>query len=405
MTLSSTIAAAVPSAALDVLTRLWQHGHAAYAVGGGVRDALLHRPGHDMDLATDARPERILELFPTGHPRGVFGTVDVAGIEVTTFRRDHTYRDHRRPDEVTWTDDVDDDLRRRDFTLNALAWGRPAGSTGPGEPVLHDPTGGLPDLQARLLRAAGDPDARFEEDALRLLRGARFAATLGLTIEPRTLSAMRVHGPDAQWLSAERIHGELRRMLTEARPSDGLRILDVTGVLAVVLPEVDAQHGVPQAKIPGRDLFDHSMATADAAAALTGTSESLILAALLHDIGKPATAANGHFIGHAPVGARMASEVLRRLRWSGGVADTVARLIGEHMFQYRPAWTDAAVRRFLRRIGAGTHRRSAPAATGGQRGQRPGSGHGPPAGAPGPRRRAIAGERAAQPRRPQRHRR
>ena len=345
------IAAAIPSDALGVLGRLWQHGHAAFAVGGGVRDALLGRPGHDIDLATDARPERILELFPEGHPRGQFGTIEVGGVQVTTFRRDHTYRDHRRPDVVTWTDDVDDDLRRRDFTINALAWGRPAGSTGPGEPALRDPTGGVADLDARLLRAVGDPDERFEEDALRLLRGARFAATLGLAIEPRTLDAMRAHGPETRWLSAERIGGELRRMLTESRPSDGLRILDATGVLAVVLPEIGAQHGVAQAKIPGHDLFDHSMATADAAAAFQGTSERLILAALLHDIGKPATAADGHFIGHAEVGARMASDVLRRLRWSGVVAAAVEALIREHMFQYRSSWTDAAVRRFLRRIG------------------------------------------------------
>ena len=345
------IAAAIPSDALDVLTRLWQHGHAAYAVGGGIRDAVLGRPGHDIDLATDARPDRILELFPEGHPRGQFGTIEVGGVEVTTFRRDHTYRDHRRPDVVTWTDDVDDDLRRRDFTINALAWGRPAGSTGPAGPGLRDPTGGVADLDARLLRAVGDPDARFEEDALRLLRGARIAATLGLTIEPRTLDAMRAHGPEAHWLSAERIGVELRRMLTEARPSDGLRILDATGVLEAVLPEIEAQHGVPQAKIPGRDLFDHSMATADAAAELPGTSERLILAALLHDIGKPATAADGHFIGHAEVGARMASDALRRYRWSAVVAAAVAALIREHMFQYRPSWTDAAVRRFLRRIG------------------------------------------------------
>jgi tRNA nucleotidyltransferase (CCA-adding enzyme) len=345
------IAAAIPSDALGMLTWLWQHGHAAYAVGGGVRDAVLRRPGHDIDLATDARPDRILELFPRGQPRGRFGTIEVDGVEITTFRRDHTYRDHRRPEVVTWTDHVDDDLRRRDFTINALAWGRPAGSTDEGEPELRDPTGGLADLDARLLRAVGDPDARFEEDALRLLRGARFAATLGLTIEPLTLDAMRERGPEARWLSAERIGGELRRMLTEASPSDGLRILDATGVLEVVLPEVAAQHGVPQAKIPGHDLFDHSMATTDAAAALPGTSEELILAALLHDIGKPATAADGHFIGHAGVGARMASDVLHRLRWSTAVAISVALLIREHMFQYRPSWTDAAVRRFLRRIG------------------------------------------------------
>ena len=197
----------------------------------------------------------------------------------------------------------------------------------------------------------GDPDQRFEEDALRLLRGARFAATMGLDIEPRTLAAMRAHGADARWLSGERVGAELRRIVTEARPSDGLRILDDIGVLAVVLPELTAQHGIAQDKIPGHDLFDHSMATADAAASLPDASERLILAALLHDIGKPATQADGHFLGHAEEGARMARVVLDRLRTSQAEATEVAILIREHMFQYQSAWTDSAVRRFLRRVG------------------------------------------------------
>jgi len=347
-----SIPAAIPQAAHAILERLWDHGHAAYAVGGGIRDALLGRPGHDIDLATDARPEQILDLFPAGHLRGTFGTVDIDGTEVTTFRRDHTYRDHRRPDTVSWTSDVVEDLQRRDFTVNALAWGRPAGSPTATQPALLDPTGGARDLAAGLLRSVGDADARFAEDALRLLRGARFASTLGFVIEPRTLEAMRAHGADARWLSSERIHGELRRMLQEGVPSAALRILDDIGSLAVVLPEVTLQHGVAQSKIPGHDLFDHCMATVDAAAAMPGTSERLILAALLHDVGKPATAAHGHFIGHAEEGARMATVVLRRLRWSAATTTDVATLIREHMFQYRPTWTDAAVRRFLRRVGS-----------------------------------------------------
>jgi tRNA nucleotidyltransferase (CCA-adding enzyme) len=348
------IQAAIPATALAVLERLWAHGHAGYAVGGGIRDALLGRPGHDIDLATDARPDAILGLFPDGHVVGAFGTVEVAGIQLTTFRRDHTYRDHRRPDTVTWTDDLAADLGRRDFTINAIGWGRPAGSTGAGSgpPDLVDPTGGIADLEALVLRAVGDPDERFDEDALRLLRGARFAATMGLRIEPRTLAAMRAHGPDARWLSGERVGVELRRMLAEGRPSDGLRILDDIGTLAMVLPELTAQHGVRQDKIPGRDLFDHSLDTADAAAALPDASERLILAAVLHDIGKPGTFADGHFIGHAEEGARMARAVLRRLRISHAEAAEVAILIHEHMFQYEPGWTDSAVRRFLRRVGA-----------------------------------------------------
>ncbi len=345
------IAELIPPDGLVVLQRLWAAGHAAYAVGGGVRDALLGRPIHDLDLATDARPDRLLELFPAGQTVGAFGTLEVSGVQVTTFRRDHTYRDHRRPDAVTWTDDLAEDLGRRDFTVNALAWGRPAGSGASDQPALADPTGGAADLEARLLRAVGDPDARFAEDALRLLRGARFAATLHLTIEPGTLARMRAHGGDVRWLSAERVWGELRRMLTEATPSAALRVLDDIGALAVLLPELTAQHGVPQAKIPGSDLFDHSMATADAAAALSGTSERLVLAALLHDIGKPATFADGHFIGHAEEGARMTLAVLQRLRGGTAIAQDVAALVREHMYQYRPDWTDAAVRRFLRRVG------------------------------------------------------
>ncbi|MFN8517895.1 MAG: HD domain-containing protein [Chloroflexota bacterium] len=344
-----------PSAdALTVLTRLWEGGHAAYLVGGGVRDQLLGRPVHDEDIASDALPERVLELFPSGRQRGAFGTVDIEGVQVTTFRRDHTYADHRRPDSVTFTTTVEEDLARRDFTINALAWGTAGtGAAAPGvaEPRLIDPTHGLPDLDARLLRAVGDPDLRFQEDALRLMRGVRLAATLGFAIEAGTLAAMGRRGGDVRWLSAERVGEELRRMLDAPQPSVAIRHLDAMGALAPILPEVTGQHGVPQAKIPGDDLFDHSMRAMDAAASLEGTSPPLVMAGLLHDIGKPATAADGHFIGHPEVGALMAREALVRLRMPATLVDRVARLIHEHMFQFRPAWTDAAVRRFLRRVG------------------------------------------------------
>jgi putative nucleotidyltransferase with HDIG domain len=332
-----------------LLERLWSAGHAAYLVGGGVRDQLLGRPGHDVDIATDAIPERIGELFPDGQRRGVFGTIDIGGLQVTTYRRDHVYADHRRPDRVTFTTSVEEDLARRDFTVNAIAWGKGGDAAEP--PRLIDPTGGIADLDARLLRAVGDPDARFEEDALRLLRGARFAATLDLAIEPATLGAMRRHGGEVAWLSAERIGEELRRMLGASRPSVAIRLLDVMGSLVVMLPEVTAQHGVAQAKIPGDDLFDHSMRTMDAAAAAPGSSLTLVTAGLLHDIGKPTTASDGHFIGHAEEGARMARVALERLRMPGALVQRVERLIREHMFQFRPLWTDAAVRRFLRRVG------------------------------------------------------
>ena len=374
----------VEPAAKRTLERLWDGGHAAFLVGGAVRDALLGRATHDWDVATDALPERILELFPEGSYENRFGTVLADGIEITTFRRDHRYRDHRRPDEVTFTQDPVEDLSRRDFTVNAIAWGRGASSASSERPDSRrspspsperprsrrssspspqrsapplalpdflDPTGGRTDLESRILRAVGDPDARFEEDALRLLRGARISAEAGLQIEPLTLAAMTSHARDVTWVSGERIGIELRRMLGSPRPSDALRILAETGILESLFPELAAQRGVPQAKVTGHDLWEHTLATVDAMVVIAPSDERLAVAALFHDAGKPDTHADGHFLGHPEVGAGIAREVLGRIAYPSRDAAYVARLIEEHMFQYSPAWTDAAVRRFMRRAG------------------------------------------------------
>ncbi|HWH23525.1 MAG TPA: HD domain-containing protein [Candidatus Limnocylindria bacterium] len=338
----------VPSEVMAILDRLAAAGHAAYLVGGGVRDALLGRGETDWDVATDARPERILELFPAARYENRFGTVSVGAAEVTTFRRDHLYADHRRPDSVTFTDDLAEDLARRDFTVNAIAWGRPAGGSAAG---WADPTGGLADLAARRLRAIGDPARRFDEDALRLLRAARLAAQLDFEIEPRTLSAMRTGGPLAAHLSGERIGMELRKMLAAKPPSRGFAILAQTAVLEHVLPELAAQLGVPQTKASGGDLWQHCLATLDGAASVEPGNQRLLLAALLHDIGKPSTAADGRFIGHDTEGALLAEALLIRLGLPRRLADEVATLVRQHMFSYESRWSDAAVRRFVRRIG------------------------------------------------------
>jgi tRNA nucleotidyltransferase/poly(A) polymerase len=338
----------VDPAALDVLHRLWEHGHAAYLVGGTVRDGLLDRATDNSDLSTDAVPERVLELFPNGTYQNRFGTVLVDGAEITTFRQDHRYGDHRRPDEVTFTDDPVADLARRDFTVNAIAWGRrdPHDEAG-----FLDPIGGREDLDARILRAVGDPDERFGEDALRLLRAARLAPQVGLTIEPDTLAAMARHAADVEFVSPERVGAELRRLLAGPAPSTGLRILHETGLLASLMPQLAAQEGIPQAKIPGKDLWEHTLATVDAAAALSPADEAAALTALLHDVGKPTTYANGHFIGHAAAGAKLARGWLGRIAYPSREAERIARLIEEHMFDYSPRWSDAAVRRFMRRVG------------------------------------------------------
>ena len=228
---------AVEPEVIDVLATLWRAGHGAYLVGGGVRDALLGVAVSDWDIATDARPERILRLFPGSSYMNRFGTVLARHHEITTFRRDHRYADHRRPDSVTFSQDIFEDLARRDLTINAIAWGRrgPDGAT-----RVVDPADGQGDLRAQLVRAVGDPDRRFDEDALRLLRAVRIAARLDFTIEPMTRAAMTAHAADIEYVSEERLGSEIRRMLSADMPSRAFRLLQETGILRTTLPELEA---------------------------------------------------------------------------------------------------------------------------------------------------------------------
>ncbi|MDQ3870500.1 MAG: HD domain-containing protein [Chloroflexota bacterium] len=366
---------AIPERARPILERLWSSGHAAYLVGGAVRDQLLRRPvvsgprgpreharpeggtpQEPADIATDATPEQVLALFPGGVSDNPFGMVRLPDAEVTTFRRDHRYEDRRRPTAVTFTTDLLEDLARRDFTVNAIAFGRPASRPGESRELeLVDPTGGVSDLRDRLIRAVGDPDQRFDEDALRLLRAARLAATLGFTIEPVTRAAMSRRADLVRHVSRERVGQEIRKMLKAERPSSGFRILSETGLLRPVLPELVAQAGIPQNKIAGQDLWDHTLLTLDAAAALApadpGRREEVLLAALLHDVGKPETLKDQRFVGHDEVGAEFAAGILRRLAIGRPDANRVVRLVRWHMFGYEQAWSGAAVRRFIRKVG------------------------------------------------------
>jgi tRNA nucleotidyltransferase (CCA-adding enzyme) len=348
-----------PSSVLSILQRLWASGHAAYVVGGSLRDVLLGREPDDWDMATDARPERLLELFPGAVYENRFGTVAVRADgeihEITTFRSDHEYADFRRPHRVEFGDRVVLDLARRDFTINALAWGADApGRTGPGDehaipsPALIDPHGGLADIERRTLRAVGDPRRRFEEDALRMVRAVRLATTLGAEIEAGTLAAIRDRAGLVAHLSGERLAAELDKLLGADPPSVGLRLMATTGILDVVAPELAAQRGIDQNKIPGDDLWDHTVRTVDAVAV---DRPVVRLAALLHDIGKPSTMADGHFLHHDVVGAQLAAKLLDRLRAPRDVAGRVIHLVRHHMFTYDPTWGDAGVRRFIKRIG------------------------------------------------------
>jgi putative nucleotidyltransferase with HDIG domain len=364
-----------PASVRAVMERLWEHGHAAYVVGGSVRDALLGRAADDWDLATDARPDRVLAVFPGAVYENQFGTVAIREgddvHEVTTFRTDHDYADFRRPHRVEFGDDVRLDLARRDFTVNAIAWGaeapavadastpveppvaQPAGRPPPGAPAtrdagIGDPYDGVADVERRLIRAVGEPAARFREDALRMLRAVRLAAVLDFGIEPSTLAAMRENAALAAHVSGERVAAELGKLLGASRPSVGLRLMADTGLLAVVLPDIAAQRGVPQNKVPDEDLLDHTLRTVDAASA----NEPIVrLAALLHDIGKPGTIDDGPFRGHEVVGAELARTLLERLHLPRAVTERVVHLVRSHMFTYEPSWGDAGVRRFIQRVG------------------------------------------------------
>jgi putative nucleotidyltransferase with HDIG domain len=340
---------AVPAPVRALLDRLWRAGHAGYVVGGSIRDAILGREPADWDLATDAHPERIVELFPGAIYENRFGTVVVRDgpetYEITTFRSDHGYTDFRRPDQVVFSERIEDDLARRDFTINAIAWGAArAGEV----PRGVDPHGGAADLAARRLRAVGDPAARFGEDALRTVRAVRLAAVLEFEIEPATLAGIRETAPFVRRLSGERVAAELDKLLGAPRPSVGLRLMAETGLLVHLLPELDAQRGIAQDKIPGDDLWDHTLRTVDAAPL---DRPIVRLAALLHDVGKPATMADGHFHGHDVVGAQLSAALLARLRMPRAVSERVVHLVRHHMFTYDDSWGEAGVRRFIRRVG------------------------------------------------------
>ncbi len=348
---SDRLERAIPPGVRSLLEELHRSGHAAYLVGGSLRDVLLDRQPVDWDLATDARPDRLVALLHGAVYENRFGTVavrrDEGVFEITTFRTEHEYADFRRPHRVEFGDDVVADLARRDFTINAMAWGHAAGPNADAYELV-DPFAGLDDLGSRRLRAVGDPDARFREDALRMIRAVRLAAVLELEIEPATLGAISSNGPLIVHLSGERIGGELARLLAAPRPSIGLRIAQQTGLLEVLSSELAAQRGIAQNKVPGEDLWDHTLRTVDAVPA---DRPVVRLAALLHDIGKPATLADDRFHHHDAVGARQADALLRRLRYPRAAADEVTHLIRHHMFPVDPDATDAAVRRFIKRVG------------------------------------------------------
>jgi tRNA nucleotidyltransferase (CCA-adding enzyme) len=342
----------LPQPVVRVLRTLGDAGHEAVLVGGVVRDRLrgdLLRELDNWDAATSAAPEEVAALLPDATWENRFGTVTLVGrpaVEITSYRTEGAYRDRRRPDEVRFGASLEQDLARRDFTINAMAWMPIDLAAGRGRVV--DPFDGTRDLEAGVLRTVGEARDRFDEDALRLVRAARFAGRFGLAIEPATEAALRELAPTVTTVSAERIRDELLRILDDAAPSRALRILEALDLLPLILPELAALRGVPQAKVVPGDALDHVLASVDAAPA---ADRALRLAALLHDVGKATTLADGHFIGHDRVGAELAAGALHRIRMPGALAAPAVGAIRHHMYAYDASWTDAAVRRFIRRVG------------------------------------------------------
>ncbi len=346
------IFAAIPEDVLGICQRLRDKGKRGWVVGGCVRDVLLGRTAKDWDVATDAHPEEVLSYFRKVIPTGIkHGTVTVVihgkPYEVTTLRGEGAYADGRRPTEVCFLDDITEDLARRDFTINAIA-------VDPLEQRIIDPFDGERDLRDRLLRAVGDPSKRFAEDGLRILRGARFAAVLGCAIEPKTFAAMSETAAIATYakVSAERIHDEWRKALKAPVPSVAFEIMRTTGMLALTCPELVEGVGCEQNRWHAFDVWGHTMAVMDACE----DNVLLRLAALLHDVGKPRSrefsdkTKDYTFYHHEAIGAKMAEAILRRLRASNDDRERIVELVRHHLICYAPDWTDAAVRRWLRRV-------------------------------------------------------
>jgi poly(A) polymerase len=335
--------------AREIVQRLRGGGFEACFVGGCVRDRLMGRPCAEHDIATSAHPDRIARIFPHVVPVGrQFGVMLVVQdghcVHVATFRADMEYRDGRKPSGVRFSS-AREDVLRRDFTMNGLLYD-------PLEDRLLDYVGGEADIAAGLIRSIGDPALRFEEDKLRLLRAVRFSSTLGFSIEPRTLAALKEHAPEIRMVSGERVRDELVKMMIGPRAGQGLRLLDEAGLLREVLPEVHAMKGVrqPEEFHPEGDVFAHTVRMLDA---MERADAVLAFSVLLHDAGKPATFSvrdRIHFDGHQTEGARIAREVCFRLRFPSREREMIAACVENHMaFLEVKRMREATLKRLMRR--------------------------------------------------------
>jgi putative nucleotidyltransferase with HDIG domain len=346
----------VPEEVVAVSYALAEAGFEAYLVGGCVRDILLDREPKDWDVATDAKPEEVQKLFPESVYENDFGTVGVKTasedprlkiIEVTTYRIEGKYTDQRHPDEVKFTAHIEDDLARRDFTVNAMAMGMLGD--------IVDPFGGARDIKDRIVRTVGVPKERFSEDALRLMRAVRFSTELDFEIEMNTRRAIVALAGGLEAIAKERVRDELTKIIMTPNAAQGIILLEELDLLRYILPELREGIGVGQNKHHIYTVFEHNVRALDYAAR-ENYSLAVRMASLLHDVGKPKVKGgdglDSTFYQHEYVGARMAVKILDRLRYSKDFVEQVAHLVRMHMFNYETGViSPAGVRRFVVRVG------------------------------------------------------
>ncbi|MDP3052970.1 MAG: HDIG domain-containing protein [bacterium] len=358
-----------PKEVLELTEKLKKSGYQVFLVGGCVRNFLLEKKSKDWDITTNANPEEIQKIFadfggasadkPATVYENTFGTVGVKTesedptlkiIEVTTFRLEGKYTDKRHPDEIKFAKTIEEDLSRRDFTVNALALEMPAEKF----PKIIDPYGGQKDLKNKIIRTVGEPEERFSEDALRLMRAVRFATELNFTIEDKTAAAIKKESKLLAVIAKERIRDELEKIIMSERAAEGIKKLAELGLLSHIIPELTEGIGVGQNKHHIYEVFDHGVRALDYAAK-NNCSLIIRLATLLHDVGKPRTkrgeGEDSTFYNHEIVGAKMTFQILSRLHFPKEIIEKTTHLVRYHLFYYNVGEvTEAGVRRFLHRV-------------------------------------------------------
>ena len=351
----------IPENILEIYKLLIDSNFEAYFVGGCTRNLLLKKPVKDWDLTTNATPEEVLKIFPTGFYDNKFGTVGIpletnGIVEITTYRTEGEYKDKRHPEAVSWGKTIEEDLARRDFTINAIALKITSFAKKESNFAIIDPFEGQKDLEKKIIKAVGDANTRFKEDALRLIRAIRIATQLSFTIEENTWEKIKEDASLISNVSNERIHDELLKILKSENAYDGIMHLKDSGLLQLILPELMEGVGVSQAR-PGRhhteDVFTHNALSLKFCPSIDPVVK---FATLIHDVGKPKVEKKDEeglvvFHNHEVVGAKIAENICQRLKFSKKDTTKIVNLIRWHMFSVNENLTDAGVRRFIRRVG------------------------------------------------------